>query len=47
MPGGRAFGLRTNAGLTAFPLTKAKKRLLGNFGSLVAFYQLLVTWRAP
>jgi hypothetical protein len=45
MPGGRAFGLRTTAGLTAFPLTKAKKRLLGNFGSLVAFYRLLVTWR--
>jgi len=44
MPVGRAFGLRTAAGLTAFPLTKAKKRLLGDFGSLVAFYQLLVGW---
>jgi hypothetical protein len=44
MPGNRAFGLRTDSGLTAFPLTKAKKRLLGNFGSLVAFYRLLVRW---
>ena len=44
MPGNRAFGLRTGSGLTAFPLTKAKKRLLGNFGSLVAFYRLLVRW---
>lgn len=44
MPGGRAFGLRTDAGLTAFPMTKAKKRLLGNIGSLVAFYRLLVRW---
>ncbi|HEX7492559.1 MAG TPA: hypothetical protein VF337_12745 [Candidatus Limnocylindrales bacterium] len=44
MPVGRAFGLRTSAGLTAFPLTKAKKRLLGDFGSLVAFYTLLVSW---
>jgi hypothetical protein len=44
MPGTRAFGLRTDSGLTAFPLTKAKKRLLGNFGSLVAFYRLLVRW---
>ena len=44
MPGGRAFGLRTDSGLNAFPLTKAKKRLLGNLGSLVAFYQLLVRW---
>jgi hypothetical protein len=44
MPGGRAFGLRTASGLTAFPLTKAKKRVLGNFGSLVAFYRLLVRW---
>ncbi len=44
MPGNRAFGLRTGSGLTAFPLTKAKKRLLGNFGSLVAFYRLLVQW---
>ena len=42
--GTRAFGLRTDSGLTAFPLTKAKKRLLGNFGSLVAFYRLLVRW---
>ncbi len=33
-----------DSGLTAFPLTKAKKRLLGNFGSLVAFYRLLVRW---
>jgi len=47
MPGGRAFGLRTDSGLTAFPLTKAKKRLLGNLGSLVAFYRLLVEWRGP
>jgi len=44
MPGNRSFGLRTGSGLTAFPLTKAKKRLLGNFGSLVAFYRLLVRW---
>jgi hypothetical protein len=44
MPGNRAFGFRTDSGLTAFPLTKAKKRLLGNFGSLVAFYRLLVRW---
>ena len=44
MPGGRAFGLRTAAGLTAFPLTKAKKRLLGDFGSLVEFYGLLMKW---
>ena len=44
MPGNSAFGLRTDSGLTAFPLTKAKKRLLGNFGSLVAFYRLLVRW---
>lgn len=44
MPGGRAFGLRTASGLTAFPMTKAKKRLLGNIGSLVAFYRLLVRW---
>lgn len=44
MPGNRAFGLRTDSGLSAFPLTKAKKRLLGNFGSLVAFYRLLVRW---
>jgi hypothetical protein len=44
MPVGRAFGLRTSTGLTAFPLTKAKKRLLGDFGSLVAFYELLVEW---
>jgi hypothetical protein len=44
MPGNRAFGLRTDSGLTAFPLTKAKKRLLGNFGSLVAFYRLLERW---
>jgi hypothetical protein len=44
MPGGRAFGLRTDSGLVAFPLTKAKKRLLGNFGSLVAFYRLLMAW---
>ena len=44
MPGNRAFGLRTDSGLTAFPLTKAKKRLLGNFGSLVAFHRLLVRW---
>src|ERR1035437_2546306 len=44
MPGSRAFGLCTEAGLTAFPLTKAKKRLLGNIGSLVAFYRLLVRW---
>jgi hypothetical protein len=44
MPGNRSFGLRTDSGLTAFPLTKAKKRLLGNFGSLVAFYRLLVRW---
>jgi hypothetical protein len=40
----RAFGLRTDSGLTAFPQTKAKKRLLGNIGSLVAFYSLLVRW---
>jgi hypothetical protein len=44
MPGNRAFGLRTDSGLSAFPLIKAKKRLLGNFGSLVAFYRLLVRW---
>jgi hypothetical protein len=44
MPGNRAFGLRTGSGLTAFPLVKAKKRLLGNFGSLVVFYRLLVRW---
>ena len=44
MPGGRAFGLRTATGLTAFPMTKAKKRLLGNIGNLVAFYGLLVSW---
>jgi hypothetical protein len=44
MSGNRSFGLRTDSGLTAFPLTKAKKRLLGNFGSLVAFYRLLVRW---
>ena len=44
MPGNRAFGLRTGSGLTAFPLVKSKKRLLGNFGSLVAFYRLLVRW---
>ena len=44
MAGGRAFGLRTDSGLVAFPLTKAKKRLLGDFGSLVAFYRLLMTW---
>jgi hypothetical protein len=44
MPGGRAFGLRSASGLTTFPLTKAKKRLLGNFGSLVAFYEMLVRW---
>jgi len=44
MPGGRAFGLRTASGLIAFPLTKAKKRLLGDFGSLVAFYEMLSRW---
>jgi hypothetical protein len=44
MPGGRAFGLRTASGLTAFPMTKAKKRLLGNIGSLVAFYRLMERW---
>ena len=44
MPGSRAFGMRTDSGLVAFPLTKAKKRLLGNFGSLVAFYRLLMRW---
>jgi len=43
-PGNRAFGLRTDSGLTAFPLSKAKKRLLGNFGSLVVFYRLLYRW---
>ena len=43
----RAFGLRTDSGLTAFPQTKAKKRLLGNIGSLVAFYSLLVRWPDP
>jgi hypothetical protein len=47
MPGGRAFGMRTDSGLVAFPLTKAKKRLLGNFGSLVAFYRLLMGWPEP
>jgi hypothetical protein len=36
--------MRTDSGLVAFPLTKAKKRLLGNFGSLVAFYRLLTRW---
>ena len=44
MPGGRSFGFRTASGLTAFPLTKAKKRVLGNLGSLVAFYRLMVCW---
>lgn len=44
MPGGRSFGFRTASGLTVFPLTKAKKRLLGNIGSLVAFYRLMVRW---
>jgi hypothetical protein len=47
MPGGRSFGFRTASGLTAFPLTKAKKRLLGNIGSLVAFYRLMVRWPDP
>src|ERR1035437_2588156 len=44
MPGGRASGLRTDSGLIAFPLTKAKKRLPGKIGRLVAFYRLLVRW---
>jgi hypothetical protein len=40
---GRAL-LAVAAGLVAYPLTKAKKRVLGNLGNLVGFYGLMVRW---
>jgi hypothetical protein len=44
--GDRVFGLRTDAGLSAFPLGKAKKRLQGaQHDSLATLYSFL--WRWP
>jgi len=45
-PGNRVFGLRTDAGLSAFPLGQARKRLQGAENeSLAASYTFL--WRWP
>jgi len=42
MDGRRVFAFRTDAGLTAFPLHSARKRLRGeDLDSLVVLYQFL------
>jgi hypothetical protein len=44
-PGNRIFGLRTNGGLSAFPLGQARRRLTGAANdSLAAMYRYLWNW---